>query len=114
MANLDNVKQASANDTQEGTLPINSTHKVNSLRLLIDTKSTCYDIIESCDRNKTEKATSQFGNLCDLQDQIDDEDILELSKREMVELVNILNFINEASKEFILKGFYRNSGSQLF
>jgi hypothetical protein len=58
-----------------------------------------------------ENNTNLFDNLKNLQDQIDREDVLELRKREAVELIDILYFINQASREIVLKGFLRKSGS---
>jgi hypothetical protein len=111
MANENNTDQYDANDFQDDIDPSGSANEGRSLSLLKDMESTSYNITEDCDVNKIEKAIDHFDNQNDLRDPIGEEDVIELLKQEAKTMIDILRFINQASKEIVLKGFLRKSGS---
>jgi hypothetical protein len=104
MSKQENISKCDVQIPQPESDSVRVTQKTKPAPLLEDIKFLCHRTINGSEPNQVEW-------LSDLQSQIDGEDILELRKQEAKALIDILYFINQASREIVSKGFYRNSGS---
>jgi hypothetical protein len=91
MENLNNIKQCSTLSPQ--TI------------LLKDIESVCHRIIVGCERNQVDKVNDLVDQLSDWLNQIDEKDATNSGKQEAVQMIDIMQLINQASRIVVSTGF---------